>query len=360
MIPTTALPRLTTLSFLAVVALTSGLACQTTVVVPCAADNTLYQHPLGALSNGLGVGVFAGINGNGEIRRGVMRFNVAASVPAGAKILSAQLTVNISMTAAALPIDVTVHRVLQAWGEGASNATTSGGGGGAPAQAGDATWLHSSFPSTFWPSPGGNFAPASSFTMSTPPFGIGMSPIGPGSVNDAQYWLDNPTQNFGWLIKTAETLAFTARRMDSRQIAGNTKPTLTVRYILPGQLGTWGTGCPVGAGTFGFAFSGAPIGATTVQLVQSNGPAGAIGANFFSLALDPIGVTLLPACTVYLPLAGEIIGGSVFILDGSGGASSPLLIPAGFPGYLIVSQSVALVNNPLGFVLSNAGVADLL
>ncbi|HEX5050894.1 MAG TPA: DNRLRE domain-containing protein [Planctomycetota bacterium] len=337
--------------------MSGALACQTTVVVPCAADNTLYESLTGNLSNGAGAGVFAGVNGSNQKRRGLMRFDVAAAVPAGAKIVSATLEINIVMTAAALPIDVMVHRVLQSWGEGTSVATGGGGGGGA-ATTGDATWLHRFWPSTLWTTPGGDFAPAPSFTMSTAPMSLATGPAGPGSVVDAQFWLDNPAQNFGWLLKTSEALAFTARRIDSKESMG-IPPNLTITYLMPGQLGTWGTGCPVGAGTFTFNYSGAPIGGTTIQLVQSAGPALGIGANFFSLGLDPVGATLLPSCKVYLPLAQEIIAGSVFFLDGAGGASSPFLVPAGFPGYLVVSQSVVLDNNPLGFLLSNAGLADL-
>ncbi len=338
-------------------ALAAHLAAQTTVSVPCNLDNTLYESATGALSNGLGAGIFAGVNANNEKRRALVRFDVAGSLPAGAKVLAASLTVNVVQSTAFLPVNVAGHRVLQAWGEGTSIAL-GGGGGGAPSTAGDATWLHSLYPSTFWSTAGGDFTATPSFTMSTPSFGLGTSPIAPGTVIDVQFWLDNPAQNFGWLLKTDELFPSTARRMDSRQ--GTVKPSLSVTYMVPGDVGIWGTGCPVGAGTFGFAFVGAPIGGSTIQLVQTNGPPVTIGANFFSLGLDPIGVPLLPACTVYLPLAQEIIPGSIFVLDGSGYASSPFGVPAGYPGYLVVSQSVALVNNLLGFVLSNAGVIDLL
>lgn len=345
---------------LVLVALATTLTGQTTVTVPCNLDNTLFQSATGTLSDGKGTGCFAGVTAMGRLRRALVRFNVAASVPAGAKVLAASLTLNCSQTTTFLPLDIAGHRVLQAWGEGNSNSSTMGGGGGAPAQTGDATWLHSSYPTTFWPSAGGNFAPLPSFTM---PTGLGLytSPLSLGMVTDVQFWLDTPAQNFGWLLKTSEALASTARRFDTREKLTGIPPSLSVTYVVPGAVVTWGTGCPVGAGTFGSTFVGSPVGGTTIQLVQSNAPASTIGANFFSLSLNPAGVPLLlPGCKVYLPLAQEIIAGNTFTTDPTGGAASSFGVPAGFPGYLVVTQAIAVESNLLGYVVSNAGVIDLL
>jgi hypothetical protein len=196
--------------------------------------------------------------------------------------------------------------------------------------------------------------------MSTPSFGVGTSPIAPGTVIDVQFWLDNPAQNFGWLLKTDEVFASTARRCDSRENTFGTPPSLSVTYVVPGQLATWGSGCQVGAGTFGFSYVGPPVGGTTIQLVETNAPPLTIGANFFTLELDPIGSPLLPGCTIYLPLA-NLITGPIFLTDAAGNGSAPFAVPFGFPGYIVVSQAFAFDNtNPLGFVLSNAGIADLL
>ncbi|HEX6813402.1 MAG TPA: DNRLRE domain-containing protein [Planctomycetota bacterium] len=341
--------------------LVTPLAAQTTVTVPCAADNTLYESPTGALSNGAGPSIFAGTNATTPpmARRALVRFDVAASVPAGATILSASLSVNVVQTTAFPPIPVAVHRVLQSWGEGTSVSTLGQGGQGAPATTNDATWLHRFWPSTLWTAAGGDFAPAPSFTIVTPAFGTGTSPISPGTVTDVQFWLNNPAQNFGWLLKTDELLASTARRMDSRENSVGTPPSLSVTYVVPGQLATWGTGCPVGAGTFGFSYVGSPVGGTTIQLVNTNAPPLTVGAVFFSLQLDPIGLPLLPGCTIYLPLTG-LITGPIFVTDGAGNGSAPFGVPFGFPGFIVVAQSLALAPSPLGFLLSNAAVADLL
>ena len=60
----------------------------------------------------------------------------------------------------------TLHRMGRDWGEGASVASGGQGSGGASA-AGDATWIHSSFPGRNWTRPGGDFVARASATTST-------------------------------------------------------------------------------------------------------------------------------------------------------------------------------------------------
>lgn len=355
------MPSLLRLPQLALAALTSlaALTAQTTVSVPCAADNTLYFSATGSLSNGAGVGLFVGTTATGAIRRAVLRFDVAAALPANAKVLSATLSMNVAQTTAFLPVAMTGHRLLQSWGEGTSNAL-GGGGGGAPATTGDATWVHRFFGSSTWTTPGGDFVSAPSFTGGMPSFGPFTTDASAGAAADVQAWLANPTGNFGWLLKANdETIASTAHRIDSSEIATPaTRPTLNVTYLLPGQNGTWGTGCAVGAGTFQAAWVGTPIGGQTMQIAKSAGPALSIGADFFTLSLNPAGAPLLPGCSVYLPLA-EVIPGSAFLTDASGAGTSSLAIPTGFPGYLINCQAAVLTNNAVGFVLSNSALTVL-
>src|SRR5207247_9985452 len=91
------------------------------------------------------------------VRRGLIAFDVAGSVPAGSTITSAQLQLSMSLTIAG-PIDVSLHRALADWGQGTSFSTAGGGGMGAPATPGDATWTLRFFPATPWTNPGGDFA----------------------------------------------------------------------------------------------------------------------------------------------------------------------------------------------------------
>jgi hypothetical protein len=344
--------RLTSPSpLLSLILLLAPLGAQTTVIVPCAADNTLYDSPTGALSNGAGIGLFVGVTGTGGIRRAVLRFDVAALLPANAKVLSATLTVNVAQSTVFLPLPADVHRVLASWGEGTSVAPGNGGGGGT-STTNDATWIHRFYPSTNWTTPGGDFAAVPSCTIQMPNFGLCVSPPSASLTADVQSWLNTPANNFGWLLKTDELLSSTAHRLDSRQSTG-TKPTLTVTYLVPGQNGTYGIGCPVGSGTLQAAWVGAPTGGNTVAILKSTGPLNSVGADFFALGLDNAGLPLLPGCTVYLPLAGVIPGGA-FLTDGGGNGVSAFTIPNGFPGYLIHCQAAVLDANPLGFSISNA------
>lgn len=334
----------------------AALPAQTTVTVNCAADNTLYETLTGDASNGAGTGLFIGLTALGSTRRAVLRFDVAAALPAGAEVLSARLNLNVTQSTSALALPISGHRLTASWGEGTSVASGGGGGGGL-ATTNDATWLHRFWNTSLWTTPGGDFAAAPSFTAAMPPLGAFTSADTREAAADVQSWLDNPATNHGWLLKTDEVLSSTAHRVDSRESLG-TRPTLTVVYMLPGQNGTWGTGCPVGAGNFTAGWVGAPVGGTTVQIAKSSGPASSIGADFFTLSLDPAGSQLLPSCYVYLPLL-EVIPGSAFLTDAAGAGTSSFQIPAGFPGVLINCQSAVLTNNALGFVLSNAALTVL-
>jgi hypothetical protein len=349
----TPITRLLAASITALV-LSATATAQLVASVPCDRDNTLYEDVMGVTSNGSGPSVFCGITGTGDARRTLLHFDVASVVPAGSRILSAKLTLRVAQSIDNGPIATFAHRVSQGWGEGASIAP-GGGGAGSPAVANDATWLHTFFPGSFWTNAGGDFAPAASFTFALPVTG---TVVADASIADVQAWLDNPAQNHGWLVKTAETGLGNARRIHSRE-SSSTKPSLSVTYLPPGAIGTWGTGCPVGTGTFGLSYTGAGVGGTTVQIVQNNAPALSIGANFYSLSLDTIGVPLAPSCRVYLPLAQEIIPGDAFLTSAAGAASSPLFLPPGFPHFLIATQSAVLDGSPLGFALSNAAILVL-
>src|SRR3972149_3608603 len=63
-------------------------------------DNTLYQYvdADGDRSNGAGTRFFAGRTDQGRLRRGVLAFDVAGSIPAGSTITRASLSPNMSRT----------------------------------------------------------------------------------------------------------------------------------------------------------------------------------------------------------------------------------------------------------------------
>jgi hypothetical protein len=331
--------------------LTGSALAQLTANVPCTLDNSLYESATGALSNAKGFGLFVGYTGQPALRRALVRFDVAAALPAGARVLDASLTLSVSRTAVPFDVDVFVHRALASWGEGTSNAPGQEGAGTA-ATTGDATWLHRFYPNTLWSTPGGDFASAASAVVRTPSFGSAASASSAMLARDVQQMLDNPSANHGWLLKTDEALPFVARRLDSRESTG-TQPTLTVTYLLPGQTTLWGTGCPVNGQNFLHVIGGTPTGGNTVQLQQLQGPGNGLAVNLLALALDPAGTPLLPQCSLHLPLGPTIVTNNLLLLDAAGTGSTPLPLPQGFPGLLITSQSATLLPSG-GYALSNA------
>jgi hypothetical protein len=92
-------------------------------------DNTLYQDTNGALSNGAGQHFFVGNTNNGSIRRGIIAFDIAGTIPAGATINSLTLTLYLSRTLSDSPQPVALHKLLADWGEGASDASDNEGSG---------------------------------------------------------------------------------------------------------------------------------------------------------------------------------------------------------------------------------------
>ncbi len=123
-------------------------------------DNTLYESATGSLSNGAGQHFHAGRtgpNGGAVIRRALLAFDIAGNIPAGSTITNVTLTLNLSRTNdGAGPRTVSLHRALADWGEGTSDALKGESQGTTPT-AGDATWIHTFFNTTFWASPGGDY-----------------------------------------------------------------------------------------------------------------------------------------------------------------------------------------------------------
>ena len=191
-------------------------------------DNTLYEYDPaeGDHSNGAGFHFFAGENGMGELRRGVLAFDIAGTIPAGSTITAVSLTMNMSMTPAGA-LTVELHKLLADWGEGTSHAPM-GEGDGAPATPNDATWRHRFFDTIFWTMQGGDFSATVSASQSVG--GVGQYTWSSAQmVADVQLWLDSPTSNFGWLVLGDETASATAKRFDTRESAS--PPVLTIQYI---------------------------------------------------------------------------------------------------------------------------------
>jgi hypothetical protein len=199
-----------------------------TALLTAARDNTLYETALGELSNGAGEYFFVGRTGSGQLRRGLIGFDITATLPPGATVTSASLTLHVSRTVVG-PESIGVHNVLAEWGESTSNSNVQGGGGGAPSAPGDATWIHTFFDTSLWVSPGGDFRAASSAAEPVDDIGF-YTWSGAQMAADVQAWLDDPTKNFGWVLIGPENVNSTKRFGTRENRTDMFRPRLTVRY----------------------------------------------------------------------------------------------------------------------------------
>ncbi len=211
-------------------------------------DNTLIQatNPSAQLSNGQG-DIFVGRtnqDGSGpatiSIRRGLVEFDIADNIPADATITGVSLSMRDVMGLNGAQT-ISLFRVLQAWGQGTS---FQNGGMGAPATQNDATWLYTFYNaanpsmSPTWNTPGGSFSNTlSASTVDTANSGLPavFSWSAAQMVADVQFWLANPTSNFGWLIQGNESIGQTAKRFNGMfsTTSPNVPPELTITYSVP-------------------------------------------------------------------------------------------------------------------------------
>ena len=348
------------LSAITAVAILGPGVAQTTVQVQASADNSLYEDPNGALSNALGQYLFCGVSGQPTARRAVLTFDVAAALPAGARVLAAELHLNSSRAGAQTNLQIDVHRLLGSWGEGSSMA---GGneGGGALATAGDVTWLHRVFPGTPWATPGGDFAALPSTRTVAPLLGPVTWPSTAALVADVQAFLDQPANNHGWLLKTDEVLATEVRRFDSRQnsLAAN-RPFLQVTFVAPGTAAVVGNGCVGGNSlVLGLAVIGSCTRGGSFTLQLQNGIAGNLAVHAVSHTLAATPLPLGPGCDLLLSPAAGIALLPFRQFDGSGGTSEVLAVPnrASLFGFTLAVQGLAFdASAPFGVIASNAAV----
>ena len=196
-----------------------------------AADNTLYQTNDGSTSNGAGETIGAGTTVAGSIRRGVVRFDLSF-IPTTAIVNGARLRMHALSTPDPTLRNVSLHRLLQDFGEGTSNADGDESLG-APATSNDATWLHAFFPDSYWSSPGGDFAVTPSATRAVGSAAADVAWMTTGLLADVQGWVQNPASNYGWAIKGDESVAGMLRRFESGEALPAARPVLELSYVVP-------------------------------------------------------------------------------------------------------------------------------
>lgn len=214
------------------------------------ADTTLIE--LNPSNNNGGMTFFnCGTTQNYTRNRGLLKFDVAGSIPHNSQITSAYLVLSVihsSSGGLAIPY-FDLHRVLRDWGEGTNTySTLTGMGQGTPATAGEATWDYRfALTTNSWGTPGGaasvDYSPVITasqiiYTEAQSPYFFSNSPPdAPQLASDVQLWLDHPETNFGWiLICDDESVAFTAHRISSREGDPFLAPTLVVEYTPPPQI----------------------------------------------------------------------------------------------------------------------------
>lgn len=202
------------------------------VLLVSSRDNTLYETDDGSLSNGAGQHCFAGTTALGEKRRALVAFDLTGAIPEGSIIVGATLTLHMSKTIVG-GVDVSISRVLRDWGEGASDAVGAEGQG-APAQPGDATWLHTFYPGGFWDAAGGDFEPVPSASVVVGAVGAYSWGSTDRMVADVQAWVDDSATNFGWIVVADESVVPGAKRFDTREYPDPAvRPTLRVEFVPP-------------------------------------------------------------------------------------------------------------------------------
>jgi hypothetical protein len=205
-----------------------------------------YDLPAGGLGNQ------AGAN---RLARVLYKYDIAAHVPTGATITSAQMRLHVTEAPRTFPRTSTfaLFRVLADWGEGVQRGDKPGG---AEAVEGDATWLYrftsadpDAVPHVPWSVPGGalgvDFANLESGSKDNVtdegPYFFDFNAHG---LADLEGMIADPATNFGWMLMSlSEDETKTARRWSSRE-AGEIPPP-AVPEPLPELEITWNLDLPV-------------------------------------------------------------------------------------------------------------------
>lgn len=202
----------------------------TTITLGSVKDATLISDTSSELALGAAYNIYAGRvgeQGASTLRRGLIQFDFQ-SIPVGSVVTSVQLKLYMSQSQGGT-FAVSLKKATLSWGEGTSFAF---GGGGAPAQPGDATWINRFYPSTPWPILGGQFSTVTSATTNVTNVAWYVWGSTAPMVADVQGWVNQPTTNFGWGVLGNEVTLQSVKRFESRQASVN-NPQLIVTFNPP-------------------------------------------------------------------------------------------------------------------------------
>jgi hypothetical protein len=217
-------------------------------------DATIFQNNVNN-SNGEGPGIFAGTNGTSSPRRGLISFDLSL-IPAGSIITDVQLTLTLGQIAgsggngaavSSFPRTISLYELTQNWGEGTTGNTSAligGTGQGFAAGTGDATWNSAAHSVTLWNTPGGDYNPTASSTLTMATGAVAGNSFTWLStetmVADVQGWLNSPSTNFGWIMinadETGSQTFFSFYTSEWGEKSGGNaaqEPVLQITYTVP-------------------------------------------------------------------------------------------------------------------------------
>jgi hypothetical protein len=211
------------------VAHSSDARAASTTLQPVA-DTSIYSA-FPTFNFGGGTTFTAGGRPQGGESRALMLFDVQDSLPAGAIIQSASLSLTVVTTQSSGAVNSVfdLNPLTASWGEG-NGPDRSGAEAGPNA----ATWINRFGSSgSPWESPGGDFSSSVAAFVSVLGDGTYTFQSNPNLVAEVQGWLNDPASNFGWLLRSeSELTARTIRRFGSRGDPA-TAPVLTIQYVVP-------------------------------------------------------------------------------------------------------------------------------
>ena len=244
------------------------------VTIPASQDATLFGASADNNNSSSGPGMFVGSDGMSRPKRGLIEFDIAASVPASATITSASLSLVLGQVAGsdATPRTIGLFDVTTNWA-GGTNGTTGfpgpgfgGTGQGFTPNIGDATWNFSKFDTIPWNTPGGGGDFVSTESAATVVSQDLNTPYVWGStaqmVADVQGWLDGALPNFGWLLKNDSEgspttfRAFYTSEGAIEQGVPQFAPVLTVNFVESAPVPEPSTWAMMLLGFAGLGFAG--------------------------------------------------------------------------------------------------------
>jgi hypothetical protein len=172
--------------------------------------NMIQNGSFTANSDGTGYHSFSGGG-----KESLLQFDFS-SIPAGATITAATLTMYTGRSSASSPEPIFIYRLTSTWGMGTSgvgqtdNGSSNGGGGtGYTVTNNDATWFDRFYnaaapgSSSTWTTAGGDYVTGDSASAMVPVVSSGPALTtwsGAGLVSDVQNWLMGANVNDGWIL----------------------------------------------------------------------------------------------------------------------------------------------------------------